>query len=87
MSDKNKKDKPAEDAVSTDEMVEALYEVRDEIKKFADIGKKLKATGLKERAILVLLRDMTGLPMTQVKAVLLALENFGDEYLKKGAKK
>lgn len=87
MSDKKKKDEPAEDEVSTDEMIEALYEVRDEIKKVADLGKKLKSTGLKERAILVLLRDMTGLPITHIKAVLRALENFGDEFLKKGAKK
>lgn len=79
MSDENEN---GAEEVSVDEMVEALYDVRDEIIKLAKLGQKINHVGLKRRTILVLLKDSTGVSMSKVDAVLKGIENLGDDFLK-----
>lgn len=54
----------------------------EHVAKLASIGKQLKASKLKERLILLLLKDMTGISMTDIGEVLKALPKLEQRYLK-----
>lgn len=54
----------------------------EHIIKLADVGGQLVNSRLKMRTIIVLLKDMTGLPFGDIKRVLEALPNLEREYLK-----
>lgn len=60
-----------------------LEELADNIKKFADLSKKLNDSKLNEKAILLLIQDQTKLPYHTIKKVLTALPNLEKAYLKK----
>jgi len=64
------------------EIREKLYELGDGIMKVAKVGEQLQKSNLKERAILLLLRDMTGLSMGDIKAVLEAIPMLDMKFLK-----
>lgn len=51
------------------------------IARLADLGERLKNSGLKERAVVLLLKDLSGLSMVDVERVLRALPRLR-EFLK-----
>lgn len=55
--------------------------IAESILRVGDVGKRLAASGLSRRAILVLLRDATNLPMGDIKLVLDALPQLSKFYL------
>lgn len=59
-----------------------LDAMADNIAAISRAGEILKTQNLKERAILLLLRDMTGLPLDSIKAVLDALPELQKRYCK-----
>lgn len=52
------------------------------IKNLAELGKKIKASKLSQRAVLVLLRDMTGESMETIRKILDSLPELEKRYLK-----
>lgn len=59
-----------------------LDELAHHIRILSNIGLQLRNSKLKEKAILVLLRDMTGLSYRDIKTVLQALPMLEKEFLK-----
>lgn len=57
--------------------------IAESIGRVADTGKSLRASGLNERATLVLLHDATGVAMRDIKIVLAALPLLRSYYLSK----
>lgn len=47
--------------------------IADELERLADAAEKLNQSRLTQRTLLVLLKDQTGIPMADIKAVLKAL--------------
>lgn len=56
--------------------------IAESIVAIAEGAKKLTNSGLNQRAILVLLKDATGVPMTDIKKVLHGLESLEEKYCK-----
>jgi len=78
-----KKDKEEKPKLTQKEIREKLAGLETEIFNLAKIGKAIRESNFKERAILVLLRDMTGLSMTDIKSVLDSIWMLDIKYLKK----
>lgn len=55
------------------EATEASADIRDALVKISEAGEALLKSGLTGRAIVVLIKDQTGLPMGDIRAVLRAL--------------
>lgn len=72
----------------TDEMTEDEFkELVANIEQVSALGKKIKASRLTERAILILIRDSTvGLSMGDIRAVLKVLPELEQRYLKPKSK-
>lgn len=60
----------------------SLEAIADHVAVIAEVGKMIKNSRLKERAILLLLKDATGLSMTDISRVLDALPKLEMKYLK-----
>lgn len=65
------------------EIGETITELSDEIKAVAAIGKALRKSNLKERTIVLLLSSMTGVSRGHIAAILEALPQLSERYLKK----
>ena len=61
---------------------QSLEDMAEEIGKLCAIGAKLANSRLKRRAVVLLLKDLTGVPMTSIEKILDGLEAVGKEYLK-----
>lgn len=65
--------------ITQDEMFEPIVTAIQEV---SDAFKKLQASKVKERVILLLIRDQTNLPLTDIQQVLNAAANLKSKYLK-----
>jgi hypothetical protein len=65
------------------EVKRVLASLEEEIRKLSELGRAFWTSKLKERAILLLLRDMTGICLTDLKTVLRAIAQLDTKYLKK----
>lgn len=61
-----------------------LLELEEAIKKVSVVGAKLTKSGLTDRAIIILMHDLTGVNKRDIKTILENLGNLGAVYLKKG---
>lgn len=69
-------------------MDELLSEILPEhIQKLSDLGKTINNSRLKQKVILLLLKDMTGLNLAHIETVLNALPLLESKYLKPLSKK
>lgn len=59
----------------------------ESIQAIADGMRKIRQGRLNDRALTVLLKDATGVPLYEIKRVLDGIEGLSDTYLKKKAKK
>ena len=60
------------------EAAETSEEISDALCRIAEAAEKLLSVGLTERAIVVLIRDKTSLPLSDIRAVLHALTSLTD---------
>lgn len=60
----------------------AFEVLQPEIVKLANVGKQINESRLKQRAIILLLHDITKIPKAHIKYVLNALPTLKDRYLK-----
>lgn len=65
--------------ITNDEMFEPIVTAIQEV---SDAFKKLQNSKVKERVILLLIRDSTNLPLADIEAVLKAAANLKTKYLK-----
>jgi hypothetical protein len=65
--------------ITQDEMFEPIVTAIQEV---SDVFKKLQASKVKERVILLLIRDSTNLPLTDIQQVLNAASQLKSKYLK-----
>lgn len=70
--------------IGEDEVLLPLEVLQSEIIKLSNIGKQINESRLKQRAILLLLQDITKLPRNHIMYVLNALPILEETYLKKG---
>lgn len=57
--------------------------IAQSIRTAAEMGKRLNASGLNRRAVVILLQDATGVPQRDIKLILDALPRLGAFYLEK----
>lgn len=57
------------------------------IVKIGDATKKALSSGLSRRALIVLLKDSSGVPQNQIERVLIALESLQETYVPKPKKR
>jgi len=60
-----------------------LEVLQNEIIKLANVGKQIEKSKLTQRAIILLLHDITKLPQRNIQYVLNALPALADKYIKK----
>jgi hypothetical protein len=65
--------------ITQDEMFEPIVTAIQDV---ADAVKKMQSSKVKERVILLLIRDQTNLPLTDIQQVLNAAANLENKYLK-----
>jgi len=65
--------------ITQDEMFEPIVTAIQDV---SDAVKKLQSSKIKERVILLLIRDQTNLPLTEIQQVLNAAANLKSKYLK-----
>lgn len=65
--------------ITNDEMFEPIVTAIQDV---SDAVKKLQSSKVKERVILLLIRDQTNLPLTEIQQVLNAAANLKAKYLK-----
>jgi hypothetical protein len=65
--------------LTQDELFEPIVTAIQDV---ADAVKKMQASKVKERVILLLIRDQTNLPLTDIRSVLNAAANLKAKYLK-----
>lgn len=59
-----------------------IDQIRRSIREIGDMGRRLKSSGLNQRAILVLLHDATGgIPLSTIKKVLDGIAELPNSYL------
>lgn len=69
--------------ILNDEVPETVEIIAASIVKLSQIGQDLNKSALNERAIVVLLHDLTGLPYREIKLVLNSLAELEKHYTKK----
>lgn len=60
---------------------EEIAQIRRAIREIGDLGKRLKASGLNQRAVIVLLQDSTGVPLMTIKRVLDGIDEIPADFL------
>jgi len=65
--------------LTQDELFEPIVTAIQDV---ADAVKKMQSSKVKERVILLLIRDQTNLPLTEIQMVLNAAANLKTKYLK-----
>lgn len=59
----------------------------ESIVKISEFTKALRSAGLKDRALILLINDISGVPMSNIRAVLCALEDLSATYVSKKSSK
>ena len=65
--------------ITQDEMFEPIVTAIQDV---SDAVKKLQSSKVKERVILLLIKDQTGLALSEIQLVLIAAANLKSKYLK-----
>ena len=66
-----------------EDIMMSLEDLAHAIEKMSDLGESIKKSRLSERALLILIKDLTGVKMSDIEHVLDALPRLKERYLAK----